>query len=920
VPGDYDNGSATRGLQFPTLAECASDPSKVIHYRDRIFSKLASYRRRLEARLSVNYQYLIDNQWLDLVSQAVADPQNQIYALRMLQDLQDGTPRPVTNILTPNVEIELATYNKRKFMPKVEAVSNDPWDVHAAKKMGSVLRSTARDVGWDAERQRVALHVVAAGTGGLRAAWDQDYMDTEDIASPFAVQCQVCKQIVASDTFPMDLQGVVKYNSETLGSVPDDPLSIMLTDCPNCDARGSLQPAQMNEADRGKRDLFGRSAFVKVPKGKPSIEAYDPFRLYPENGGVGVTVDTFRAMHTVTPRSLDWIADRHPQFESLLRPDHQIELIRRNPLLGEFSSFVWLGPTLDTNVYTNHANYFEMIHVPSRLYPQGALIRSCNSLILQAEPLIWDYVDQTSGFKMSAARVEYACGNWFERPGEFFGHGMIDRGRSLQNRVNGLDAIVTDIHDRMANPHVLAATDMNVSGPEWFQGRYAGKKMQYERSVLDPSDKPTIFGGTSAPSGLFQVRSQLMGDVRFVLGPAEIEQGQAPKNISTTSGLQLASENAEQRRGPREDVMDRMSTKVWEAIMKMKQAFQVSESSYEEEDPVSKRWRKDVYTRTVLRGSFRLTIEKTAYVAQSIYNREAAREAQADGLYVVQKPADRKKLLELRGLPTDINEDENHQVDCANEKWFAFLKSGTIPALDVTLDNAPIHSDVFSTHLQSDEGKRLAVDANWSKIVPLLTDWMTLLEQRVGLDHVSRKVYGMWTSEQDAVQMYAQQMVQYQQAQSEYPMEVANYDSKAPAMIAAGIQPPLQPVEPVKPIFLPRPVDLKILTVWKELLEKVPVAAPPNEDAEKYAMVLDRFLRFRAVREAYLILAVPPPWLAMPSETPMPMSAAGPAGAPPTGNPPESPNPPNPVNTPSPGTSQALSNATTAATTPPGGA
>lgn len=907
MPADYQNLQGPfNTYRFP---DDRSSPEEVLSYRNRVFSKYAVYRRRTEARMAVAMQYMIDNQWLDLMASTYPDPAFG-YRLKLLQTDQDMIPRPVTNILAPNIEVELATYNKRKFMPKAVAATNMPWDMEAARKATDVLKYRAEVESWSVVRQRFGLFLVGTGTGVMRSWWDETYLETDRVPSPLAVRCMACQQLYQQPTVAASARMQIRFNSDSLQPVPGRPDQLQMYRCPQCGSLEPLQPTPITQQEMEYNDFMGRPMGVVLPKGEPAMEALDPFSAYPENGGVAVSYDNFRVFGSATPRSLDWILDRHPQFDGQLKPDSQQELLRRNPLLGEFSAYGWYGGVVDSNVFNNHAVYYEMWAMPTRRMPAGGLIRVANNLILERGPLIWQYTDE-NGVQHKVPRVMYSAGVWSERPGEFFGHGMIDRGKSLQNRLNGRDAQIIDINERMANPHVMAATDQNLTGPEWFEGPYSGKLMLYERSPLAPDDKPQIFGGVSPPQGLWQERNAVKDDVRLILGPAEIEIGASPKNVTTTSGLQLQSEQAESRRSPREDTVDYASKRLWKHKLQMEQCFRVDDSEYEVQDPTSKKWRTEVYNRYKLQGKLRLEIEKTAFVSKSIYDREAAREAQADGLYQVNKPQDRKALLDMRGLPTDVNRDENNQVDRANEKWACFLRDGQVPVIDQTLENPAIHWDVLSGWLLSEDGKRFAELANWPALLPLLTDWETLLQQRIQLDAACRQVYGQWSTEEQAVEAYKQKTAEYQQALPVYQQQMQGYEQAVQAAMAAGQQPPpvpMQPVEPPVPTLLPRPLDKKVLTVWRELFElsglprgqQGGVQLPPSQelrtDLAQFQIVVENYLRFRAVVEAYRLMTKGI-GLSAPAATATPIGVT-----------PNPPNPPNPQNTSTPGTSQALSN------------
>src|SRR5215831_14651684 len=104
---------------------------------------------------------------------------------------------------------------------------------------------------------------------------------------------------------------------------------------------------------------------------------------------------------------------------------------------------------------------------------------------------------------------------------------------------------------------------MELAGPEWNQQYGTGKIMKYQTDPLNPAGKPEVFGAMLMPSGVYEERDRIIQDMKQVAGPQDIEVGEAPRNISTTSGLQLLGEAAERKRAPRERAITEMFEDAW---------------------------------------------------------------------------------------------------------------------------------------------------------------------------------------------------------------------------------------------------------------------------------------------------------------------------------------------------------------------
>src|SRR2546425_5949543 len=123
-----------------------------------------------------------------------------------------------------------------------------------------------------------------------------------------------------------------------------------------------------------------------------------------------------------------------------------------------------------------------------------------------------------------------------------------------------------------------------------------------------------------------------------------------------------------------------------------------------------------------LRGQTEVKIERGSFVAKSVIQREAAREALADKVVTIDSPMARRRMAELYGIDTDINEDTNNQVDHAERVWVDFVDKKLIRVQDM-IDDPGIHYLVLGTHLRTEEGEKLAEEAGWEDVQRKIAGW-----------------------------------------------------------------------------------------------------------------------------------------------------------------------------------------------------
>ena len=885
----------------------------LLDFRDRLIDKLQSYRNRHMQRITRNYWYLLGRQHIASDTRMTVDG-TRAYVFRDLPGSAQGKrkggmptlPRPVSNYLAPAVEVEMAAQTKRQWTPTVRPDSDLPDVIAAAKVAADVLTYDLDQDNWPLIRDRFIHQTIVTGTGLLWSWWDENWNTLECIAPGTTVECVGCGEKYFSNA--VDQQSLATFHSagnnlvvpttpKPVGSL-DGPVAMQFDQCPTC--AGSLQPYDLHPDELYKQDPFGRELGLHVPKGTPRYENVAAHEFYPDNAGLNTTPENIRRFAIRKVRSLStWVEERYPDRIAEIEPDSPYDLMAVHPILGEWDYLSRYELGLDRNIYDEHVFVDTIVEMPSYRYPEGQLAVVAGDVVCEWGPLIATAQDG-EGAKDSVPKHRIFAARYKERPDEFWGEALLDQQISPQNRINRIDMQEMDTMIRMGSPHILAPQDMQIHGPEWNPGYGAGKILHYELSLTRPEAKPEVFGGQYFYAHFKNARDAAIQDLRQGVGPTDFESGEAPKNIGTTSGLQVLGEQSERKRATRERSILSACESAWSHRLQLLWCLRTN-TEQGEYTPHSGEgsWAKRQYTRLSIMGQTKVHIEKQAYIDQSIYQREAAREAQTDQLYVVDSPQARKRLLELRGLPTNVNEDQNRQIDHAEKQWSDFMSIGRVPVLDDTLDDPQLHHAILGVCLLRDETQDLGDSLDWPTICEQLAGWQDRLDGLQQQEAESLAFYGSRLSEEQGAAAYAQAYDNYDKQATLFEQ----IQSLSGAGVQADVPPPAAggpPTPPPKPFFLPPYLPKAVLQVWMGLLQENGYQPPPPELGQAPPKrTFEELLRFRAVYEAYRLLteaamAAPVPGPASPG-TGTTMAAGdkgGPAGTPPASGGTPVPSPP----------------------------
>jgi uncharacterized protein YbdZ (MbtH family) len=888
--------------RFPTLDAPDND---LRSFASRHFAWRATYRMRHMQRIAKALYYALGKQWITLDIDVVDDGRG--FVMRQLTDeMEPELPRPVRNVVAPAIDVEFATLSKRQWEPKVPTYSRDPRMEAAAKVADDVLHDRLKKLGWPDLRDRFILNVITMGTGILRSWWEENFYETSWVAVPEPYRCPQCEQLFASNRIPQALLTLIQNGSTAsvrdIADTGEEPTDMVeMANCPGCAAQAPLEPADLDEEQSRGSDMFGRPLGEDLPKGGTNLELITPFEYYPENGGVGVSPETARMHGICKVRSLDWIEEHFPDLIDQVQPEPQEVLLQEHPLLGEHDIIGRLDVAMDAGIYDHHARVYDLYHDPSYRFPQGrmiTLIGGTQQLIARNDKLVRTITEGNESANVPHTIVKAAI--WKPREGEFWGKALPDDIISPQNQINGIIAQTIEARERMGSPNIFAPADAEISGPAYRAGYGLGKIFTWQPSPISPTAKPEVFGSVLMPAGVYNEMDRAEQSVTKIVGPADIEIGEAPRNITTTSGLQILGEQAERRRATRERGITSAFQAVWEHQLSLLWVLRTDLDTYEARLPDGSFELKQ-YSRESICGMTRVEIERQAYIDRSIIQREKTREALLDRLYDPSTPTARKKLLELMDLPTDVNEDTNLQIEHARRQWVDFVDDQKIPVIDTSIDDPAIRFSVLGTMLLQDEGRQLSEQALWPQILPIIAGWEELHQAMSAQDALARQKYGGEPPPEQAAEMYAKFQMAYQEAKSAYDTQIQHaQQNPVPGQPPPGPPPP----EPPPPIFIPKQPEQRVYLVWRQMIQNKGGIDPLIQQAavkalvmpEQMAQVVDLYLRFRAVVEAYRLLSPPMP---MPGSMPggpgeMPASTQTPPGMEPQGPAPTPATPPQP--------------------------
>jgi len=891
-------------LHLPTLN---STDEEIRGYFNEQISPNSDRRRFHTQRSALNLWFYLGRQWIE--PRSTLAPGNGSYHFREIyRNSQAAFPRPVTNIIAPSVDNEIARLGRKELVPDTSPAKNKPeWQAAARLGKDLLIAEMAKQI-WADKRDELYLNFTLESVACLRTAWDENDRDRTLVASPDTVYCPMCQRKYASKTVPrsfsslgipgeMEEMGPVDMrHTETLSDFeekgeasamhPQGIPRVNMQDCPYCEKATKLEPYPVNEEEAGESDTFGRPMGLMVPTGSGEIDPVSIHEYFPENGGIQIEPREQVVFHRMTVETLENIALRYSELGDEIRPEAPATLIRMNPLYAEPT--LSGGAATGMECFRNHARLQECVVLPQphiQGLERGAIFHRMaeGNRVLKKELMV--EVEGDEGKYKYVPRIAYHFARFKRIPKNFWGRSFVDDLIPIQRRLNELDAQVVDLRER-GKPSMYLPKGTTIATREDVQG----SMVFIEYDSPDPTWQPgqALFPGVPITGNpYFQERNQIMQDAQAVGFPQDIEMGQSPGSVKTTSGLMLISEEASQKRAPRERALALMYEGAFTHLLQMNWAFRKEDSAYEVQTEAGTFEQKS-FTGTDLVGDLRVKVNARAGYDQTLYNKEAAAEAMDRGLYIVDSSDARDKLLDIMKLPKDINEGAGIQIRRAEMAWSDFMRLNKIPEPDYSMWDFQTWHGIFTKRWMDDECYARQQEVIFADIWTELITWEDKLQQADDMEEQFalyketppeewQAIFQQGTQKVDeAKRAFEQTMLRFNQVQSS-AMQAQGAPPAPPA------PPPLEQFPPPPPEgfqFLPDALHERLYEVWKRMLPQMRTGLEaakttqsmgvPQPQAKKM-MDLDLLLRMRAIIEAFRLLAAPPPM--------------GPEGMPPGGAP-----------------------------------
>lgn len=872
----------------PTLLDEDGD---IRGWMDRHLDYTSPRRRWQTQGAALKLWFYLGRQWIVARTQLAAH--NGGYHFEDIhRESSAAFPQPVTNLIAPAVDNEVSRLARKEYVPDTSAGKNKPEYIAAAKLAKDILMHEMGQQVWDDKREHLCFNLCIDSVAICRTWWDENDIEQTLVAAPEAVNCPMCKRFFASPRIPREFletgipteEGVfgpvkhreslrtVDLKGEMTRSQADAMEQVEMSHCPYCDNLSLLKPFEMSPEEATSDDRFGRPMGLMVPRGEGSIDVISLHEFYPENGGIGVEPYEQRVMSQVKVRPLEWIALRFPEFREKLDPEDPAQLLRYNPLYADRlfqggGGGYGLGSGYEA--YYNHARVFETIIPPQPIegLEKGAHFVKVGDEIVKRDLCV--EVEGEAGYRL-VPRVKYHFARFKRMPGNFWGRSFVDDMIPLQRRLNELDAQVIDLRER-GIPTVWLPEGAEV----YTRDDQTGSLRMVNYDGVNPtwSPKDSIMNGIPLTGSVYsEERAQILRDMQALGAPQDIEMGQSPGSVKTTSGLMLLSEEASRKRAPRERSMLALYKSVFEHFLQMTWAFRKEDATYEVQRE-GKVYEQESYKGTDLIGDIRVEMAARVGYDQTLYNKEATAEALTLGLYKLTDPAAVDKCLDLMKLPKDVNENQTLQIQRAEQVWTKFMKEREIPNIDPTLYDPLTWYAVLGKRWHEDDAYILQRRCGWNEILPSLVSWPEKLQETMAQEAITKPIYGKLPQDQwqkvyeTGSQLVAQAMKAHQQAMASF--------QQTSAMVPPGAAPPQPPMappmqefpQPPPQGFLPDALEQKVYTIFRRMLpdfDQALVAAhkalglsdivKPSDQA-MMAIELDMVLKMRSVIEALRLMA-----------------------------------------------------------------
>lgn len=723
---------------------------------ERTNAEYQPYRCLLMRGWELNRLYTINNQqWLSEASPALFSTGAGYGISPFLQPIRDRSwcPRPVQNEMLPVLQNEVARLLGGGTSFKVRRTQQSTRIDEAASLGEDVLKWQNIQLDWPGIEREFVRDMVVFGIGVLRTGQVTDWQRTITKPEPLRA-CPNCQFMMLEKSLGEDesIDGkpawdiVSKFGGQGLnfraagtedfrrpefdpGEDASPTPRAKLDRCPMCGAVDLIsRPPESGETV----DFRGEPVRSNIPLNDVNVATITPYDFFPARRGRLDPDKRMRTWHRETIVSLDYVA-RYFEKGYRVTPDSDV---RQRAMWhpqgledGRFAHLIGAGDSTDYEdccVLRESARdpYFTMKEDGTRQYhDKGRWIISAGNEVLIDEDLM--IVDKRSGDLVPRVQVQYA--QWEPLPGSCFGMPLMSYLRTMQDKINTIDAQVQQMRHTFGNPKLLLPPGTSMEYVGQASGGYQNDVYTYTGN-----QPPTEIKGQSLAGDWKAEYQYSLEGIQRVSSTRDVEQGNAPAGVTAASALELLAAKASVTRQPREN-----GKKIC-IQSSLKHRLQLMGALYEtpRQFVASERGDRDAirsFKGTDLVGQYDVVIEPEPFVESPILRREAATEAFKEGTLPIRTAGDRERYLRAKGVPNDIAPGQGVQVKEARGEALRFMdvtdtpngevaKRGETPVVKGRLDDDEIHIGQHTEDWFSSDFARLR--KNWPKIAKITYGWM----------------------------------------------------------------------------------------------------------------------------------------------------------------------------------------------------
>jgi hypothetical protein len=498
-----------------------------------------------------------------------------------------------------------------------------------------------------------------------------------------------------------------------------------------------------DEARSGK-DYFGRPLGEDTPLGEAAFENISVFDFFPENQGIETKMSTMTEFGQSSIRTLDWIVNHYPQNGWRVQAEDSAALMKWHPIAGATRHYL---NGAEKDLFANHALVREWHKKPwvevdkltkiAKLNRGRSLIMAGNVVLMDADYMIQctDENNQPTGDYIP--RVQYQVIPWEIREKEIFGLGAGELILPHQVTINTLIAQVQDARHRFGSPKLLAEEGMDLMYAGFADTGYTGDVLYYRPGGSDQS-KPEPFGNIQMEAQWANEYKIYLDSIHRVVGTMDAESGAVPGGGSSdwsAQALMYLGEKAGERRKNRIDRIRTAKRRAFQHMLQLIQEKYRETREYRVKRSTSERLSIRKFKGMDLNGQHDVQFEDEPAYDTRLVRQAAMKDAITQFQTITPDTAlAKRKINQVLGAPTDINDEQNKQVERAIDEWCLFFDEGLDPAVNPRGDDHTIHFQQHMLDLMSDEADDLKRDIDWNQIELALWGWDEVFDALMAME------------------------------------------------------------------------------------------------------------------------------------------------------------------------------------------